>query len=1146
MTYYPPEHFMETDDDRSSFPIRAHTEYDKQLRLEVIPESLIFNNAKVGKTTDTQTIILVNRGWDVLPITEIRAVGDFELVGPVPDELLKDVMTSIKVAFKPRAKGVSTGGVYINTGDASGEEFILLSGSADPASSIDLIGDFVRATNEDLGTANIIQATTENPIPASNGRVLVVVNVTKANTGPVKIAFNNDPQLDVVDHAGEPLEEGALSPGRLLVGYRLDDTFRLLMDTETMGLYALLNSHLFEAEEIVGEVQSIREEVIQSAADARAAVESAGNVRFFDTKAQANLYLASVPEGQIVEVMVDESRNGTRARYRKENGVYDFKIEFLPHPTAEMVDEAREALENLDSAVTLINDAKASTAADRAAVANNLLASNNAANAAENAANTAADAANSIGSAVNTATTAASNALGAANAAGEHVNQAERWANAPVGEDVTPGKKSAYHWAMEAAGAVSLAVGLAVYDSKDAATTAPALDAPPSAVILLGYNTANDGGGGVYHAVDNEPAHAGKLQMADGSWWELVTTEANVRQFGGVGDNTTNNYSAIIAAIAYAKANNNMPVVISGGNFRIGMSLTIDHPIRMEGVSSLVLSTGVTVTFSVQPEISESIVQAFVLEDTAAIAGLKGAKAEWFLGSKINTANAASVELQKLANAVVDRSLITFPAGRIRLSGTSAIQFNKGQSLIGAGPVATIFEWNGTTCHGFAFTGNYPGINVRDLQIVNLNEFDVPTVGEALRFETQLWVVNNVILRGGYIAMFANRAGKLSTFNFHDFRYQGIHLSSHADTYASDGIITSPSSYVGLSGASGPFTPGESVSWPGSNGDIVSIWTNSARTKAKIPFGRQIPAIGTVITGQTSGATATISSIDHSMVEGSVRVSGFGETHLFSNVDFTGGWQIIRLVPGIVTKLLNICFQNCQFDGAHTTAVFMEDCFGTKFSNCFFSSRTNASDFEMEIVKSSGTMLVNTQSVNTGHGFLRCHATAKDTQIIGGHIKDFNTKGGTNKYAIMLDNGSTTIIQNLTIGKDDYFPNTANRGILINAGARAIIENCDLSGIDSGGRVVDNNPVSTGLSVFRNCRGYRTYNRGVTEITGGSKVIPHGLPYAPNEADISVHNLAASAVGIQLSNITASQFTISTSATAWVRWEIRSKEYLAD
>lgn len=82
----------------------------------------------------------------------------------------------------------------------------------------------------------------------------------------------------------------------------------------------------------------------------------------------------------------------------------------------------------------------------------------------------------------------------------------------------------------------------------------------PSLVAYLrtaGYSTAGDGGGALYKRAVLEPSHAGKVQSADGAWWELAENEVNPKQFGAKGDFkqiiTTNSAgSAVVTSIAGA------------------------------------------------------------------------------------------------------------------------------------------------------------------------------------------------------------------------------------------------------------------------------------------------------------------------------------------------------------------------------------------------------------------------------------------------------------------------------------------------------------------------------------------------------------------------------------------------------------------
>nr|WP_312351730.1 tail fiber domain-containing protein [Brucella intermedia] len=70
---------------------------------------------------------------------------------------------------------------------------------------------------------------------------------------------------------------------------------------------------------------------------------------------------------------------------------------------------------------------------------------------------------------------------------------------------------------------------------------------PVSYLRTAGYYTVGDGGDALYKRVTSEPSHPGKLQSADGAWWE-ISSPLNVRQFGAKGDGTTDDEPAFSAA----------------------------------------------------------------------------------------------------------------------------------------------------------------------------------------------------------------------------------------------------------------------------------------------------------------------------------------------------------------------------------------------------------------------------------------------------------------------------------------------------------------------------------------------------------------------------------------------------------------------
>lgn len=111
------------------------------------------------------------------------------------------------------------------------------------------------------------------------------------------------------------------------------------------------------------------------------------------------------------------------------------------------------------------------------------------------------------------------------------------------------------------------------------------IDGDVQAVDTNGYYSAGDGGGAQYVRVSLEPSHAGKLQSADGAWWEMVeASPVNVKSFGAVNDNSTNNLAAFIDAISYAHAKGGLRVHIPAGVWAHDGGITT--PINFRGLIS--------------------------------------------------------------------------------------------------------------------------------------------------------------------------------------------------------------------------------------------------------------------------------------------------------------------------------------------------------------------------------------------------------------------------------------------------------------------------------------------------------------------------------------------------------------------------------
>lgn len=69
---------------------------------------------------------------------------------------------------------------------------------------------------------------------------------------------------------------------------------------------------------------------------------------------------------------------------------------------------------------------------------------------------------------------------------------------------------------------------------------------------VAGYHSAGDGGGALYVKVDDEPAHAGKFQTADGAWWEIAKgQDIRAEMFGAIADGVTDNADALSAVVEF-------------------------------------------------------------------------------------------------------------------------------------------------------------------------------------------------------------------------------------------------------------------------------------------------------------------------------------------------------------------------------------------------------------------------------------------------------------------------------------------------------------------------------------------------------------------------------------------------------------------
>lgn len=160
------------------------------------------------------------------------------------------------------------------------------------------------------------------------------------------------------------------------------------------------------------------------------------------------------------------------------------------------------------------------------------------------------------------------------------------------------------------------------YESR---TEVEEISVPETASFLrtAGYYAPGDGGGALYKRVATEPAHAGKVQSADGSWWELVSWPVNVKMFGAKGDNVSDDTQAFKDAYGFFKTGTDEQggtIWVPRGHYMLsdtwkleGIGGAFNYWIEGDGVTNTILN------FSNQPSGKDGV----VFQDQASHGGIR-------------------------------------------------------------------------------------------------------------------------------------------------------------------------------------------------------------------------------------------------------------------------------------------------------------------------------------------------------------------------------------------------------------------------------------------------------------------------------------------------------------------------------------------
>ena len=174
----------------SSRVIHDHGLERKAYKGQVLPDIMTFGSIALGSVSASQSVVVTNVGFRPLPIVDVVGVGDFIVTTncPIGGNLPPGEACIVSVTFAPKRLGSQSGGVYVNTGNAAGTEFVQLLGSGidgvGPGDGITIsISD---ATIESVGTggANL----SLSPLSLAFGNVELgsdssTLSLTLSNTG---------------------------------------------------------------------------------------------------------------------------------------------------------------------------------------------------------------------------------------------------------------------------------------------------------------------------------------------------------------------------------------------------------------------------------------------------------------------------------------------------------------------------------------------------------------------------------------------------------------------------------------------------------------------------------------------------------------------------------------------------------------------------------------------------------------------------------------------------------------------------------------------------------------------------------------------------------------------------------------------------
>lgn len=126
--YLPLEHFRVHDYDQSSYPVRDFPRGKSKLEARLLPNSVSFPATMIDTPSASYPVIVMNTGYEQLTVLGLSTTGPFSVRNARAFSLAPGDWRSIDVTFRPTHEGEVSGSLYVDTGDAAGEELVTLYG----------------------------------------------------------------------------------------------------------------------------------------------------------------------------------------------------------------------------------------------------------------------------------------------------------------------------------------------------------------------------------------------------------------------------------------------------------------------------------------------------------------------------------------------------------------------------------------------------------------------------------------------------------------------------------------------------------------------------------------------------------------------------------------------------------------------------------------------------------------------------------------------------------------------------------------------------------------------------------------------------------------------------------------------------------